>query len=160
TCEENDERNAVHPVAGRGRGLSSPRKRPMTLGEIVASIDQLDDSAVIHARLPWTAESDATVGESGGGLEMGRRVGDSKRGLVPFSGVPETMLLARLVANADRLRADRKAAARDARTFVCGGDVAGELTDATIPSGPGRYEYAPFRSAGHARLSAGESATS
>lgn len=127
----------------------------MTLGEIVARIDAFADTFEIRARLPWAAESEAVVVEvgDGSGLELVCRIGEAKEKLRPYVGDPERMRVARVVAYGEKLRADRRAADRAARTFsVTGRSPAGYFEDVRRPEAAGEYRYMPYRSFDHQEL--------
>lgn len=124
----------------------------MTLGEIIARIDELGDGLEIRAANPWTAETEALVVEPGRGGALGLfcTVRDAKEKLQHYVGDPPSMRLARVVAYAERLRADRESAATAARTFSVGGKTpAGYFEDVERPEVDGRYRFMAYRSPDH-----------
>lgn len=122
----------------------------MNLADVVAAIDAFDDALVIHARMPWTAESDAHVGRRpAAGLEVFCPVREAKEKLLLYVGDPAAMRLARVVAYADVLRARRRIAEEDTRTFWYRGQPVGTLERGVLPLRAGRHRYMSNRCRGH-----------
>lgn len=146
----------------------------MTLGEILAHLASADDGAMIYARRPWTAESDACLDgaaaagtsanasatasatgaaapAAGAGHELFCSIADARDKVRLYVQDPIAMQVARLAIHAESLRRARACADVAARTFAFDDRPVGYFTEAKL-SGPGRYHFTPFRGEGHLRL--------
>lgn len=124
----------------------------MTLGEVIALLASADDWSMIFARPPWTEESEARLDAATvDGYEPFCLVSDAKEKVRPYAEDPLSMQVARVVAYAERLRDERSSAVTTTRTFAFEGRPVGYF-EHTIPSGPGRHRFMPYRGQGHLRL--------